>query len=98
MPVFESTFGHCKTNSNPNKIVSLERLEKPPNFSEVLSWCQQNNEEIATIPTNSVEYTDLSLNKTCVRVRQNSEDSLGLFIFRSTIARIRSVSKKKYQN
>ena len=86
LPLFESSFGSLKNNDpNSNKIITIKRLEKPPRYSEVLSeWGQDIDDEDTT--KNKKEpfeilddegADDQRFNKTCIRVRQNSEDSLG---------------------
>ena len=86
LPPFESSFGSLKNNDpNSNKIVTIRRLDKPPRYSEVLSeWDQKvddqdnaKNKEESYEMSDDEGANDQRLNQTCIRVRQNSEDSIG---------------------
>ena len=86
LPPFESSFGSLKNNDpNSNKIVTIRRLDKPPRYSEVLSeWDQKvddqdnaKNKEEPYEMSDDEGSNDQRLNQTCIRVRQNSEDSIG---------------------
>ena len=86
LPPFESSFGSLKNNDpNSNKIVTIRRLDKPPRYSEVLSeWDQKvddqdnaKNKEEPYEMSDDEGANDQRLNQTCIRVRQNSEDSIG---------------------
>ena len=84
LPLFESSFGSVKNNDpNSNRIVTIKRLEKPPRYTEVLSDWGQNVEKDKKEPFEMLDDedhpdgNDERLNQTCIRVRQNSEDSLG---------------------
>ena len=87
LPQFKSSFGSRKVISATEKsrIVTIERIDNPPTFSDVLSWCQDNQfleESKVQNDNNEDANSDVtendSFNKTCViRIRQNSDDSLG---------------------
>ena len=84
LPLFESSFGSVKNNDpNSNRIVTIKRLEKPPRYTEVLSDWAQNVEKDKKESFEMLDDedhpdgNDERLNQTCIRVRQNSEDSLG---------------------
>ena len=57
---------------------TLTRTSRPPTFDSVLEWCDRMNISVEDEPLDdsSSENGD-EFNKTCIRVRQNSEDSFG---------------------
>ncbi len=88
LPAFKSKYGPLpEFDLSDGKRYILRRIQDPPSYDSVLDWCR-DRDKIKTIPMDdrdSDEDSEANLNKTCVRIRQNSEDSLGSEVTMSPI-------------
>ena len=79
LPEFPSNFGE---HYHPYEELRDDFLEispgiDPPSKADVLKWCQSRNLEIKPRFKEEEEESDDAANKTCLRVRRDSGDSLG---------------------
>lgn len=82
LPPIKSKYGSIPDSSiklRPGKTYLLKRIHDPPSFDSVLEWCETHGkvEKPPLEPSQGEEDEETDLNKTCVRIRQNSEDSIG---------------------
>lgn len=87
LPPFQSKFEPTTsgpTNLCNDALISLKRISRPPSYDSVLEWCGSISIMKAPMAEKSKENDahdsadeQNDFNKTCVRVRQNSEDSIG---------------------
>lgn len=87
LPPFPSKYGPMpiELDLDDDKAYILKRVDLPPTYDSVIQWCEENgqdgNETSHQIENDQESFDesdqDLAVNKTCIRIRQDSEDSLG---------------------
>ena len=83
MPELPSAFGeNWHPYSEPRPVLELRFGRKPPSKSDILQWCRSRQLGVTT--SNVVDHREdeeedtlNAGNKTCLRIRRDSEDSIG---------------------
>ena len=77
LPELSSSFGeNWHPLDEPRPEILLRFGRNPPSKSDILQWCRSRNAPITSDPTENDDTLNDG-NKTCLRVRRDSEDSTG---------------------